>query len=80
MHAKYERHQSIILPGAKLPRYEVEAFEIYNVDRKFFNGENAIIMVEKILLIDAGLNKVYKYGYQNSHATYDPTKRHNDRG
>jgi len=69
-----------LLPQAKLPKREVEDFEIYNVERRFFNGENAIRMVETLLGIDAGLNKVYKYGYQNNHATYDPLKRHNDRG
>jgi hypothetical protein len=79
-HPKYETHLSKILPGAILPMREVEDFEIYNVDRKFFNGENAIKMVENLLGIDAGLNKVYKYGYQNNHATYNPTNRHNDRG
>jgi len=51
------------LPSAKLPRREVEDFEIYNVERRFFNGENAIRLVENLLGIDAGLNKVYKYGF-----------------
>jgi hypothetical protein len=79
-HPKYEKHLSKILPGAILPIREVEDFEIYNVDRKFFNGENAIRMVENLLGIDAGLNKVYKYGYQNNHASYNPTNRHNNGG
>jgi hypothetical protein len=52
-----------ILKGAILPTREVEDFEIYNVERRFFNGENAIKMVENLLGIDAGINKVYKYGY-----------------
>jgi len=46
-----------------LPKREVEDFEIYNVERRFFNGENAIKMVENLLHIDAGLSKVYKFGY-----------------
>lgn len=80
-HPKYETHLSKILPKAILPMREVEDFEIYNVDRKFFNGENAIRMVENLLGIDAGLHKINKYGWgDNNHATYNPTNRHNNSG
>ena len=81
-HPKYDIHVTKILKGAILPPREVEDFEIYNVERRFFNGENAIKMVENLLGIDAGINKVYKYGYQNSHATYNNNnnQRPNNRG
>ena len=45
-HPKYKTHECVILKGALLPKREVEDFEIYNVERRFFNGENAIRMVE----------------------------------
>ena len=70
-HPNYERHICKILRGAILPRREVEDFEIYHIERRFFNGENAIRMVERLLGLDAGMNTVYNYGYKNNHATYD---------
>jgi hypothetical protein len=38
----------------------VEDFEIYHVNRRFFNGEGAVRMLERILGIDASLSAVYK--------------------
>ena len=54
-----------------LPKREVEEFEIYHIERRFFNGENAIRMVERLIGIDAGQSTIYKFGFKNNHATYD---------
>jgi hypothetical protein len=35
-HPKYERHLTKLLEGVKMPRREVEDFEIYHVERRFF--------------------------------------------
>ena len=70
-HPNYERHLCKILKGAILPRREVEDFEIYHVEIRFFNGENSIRMVERLLEIDAKMNTIYKFGFKNNHATYD---------
>jgi len=71
LHPHYDIHSSKLLENAVLPRREVEDFEILHVDRKFFQGENSIRLVERVLGIDTGLNQVYKYGYKNNHATYE---------
>ena len=52
------------------------------MDRRFFQGEASIKLVEKVLNIDTGMVKQYRYGgpggggrgYQNCHATYDQTR------
>ena len=31
-----------------------------------------IRLVERVLNIEAGISKIYKYGYKNNHATYEP--------
>jgi hypothetical protein len=51
-----------------LPKREVEDYEIHHVDRRYFQGEAMIRLVEKVLNIDTGLSKIYKYGYKNNHA------------
>jgi len=48
-HPHYDRHRTQIMEGAILPHREVEEFEIYQVERRFFQGENAIKMVEQLL-------------------------------
>lgn len=70
-HPNYETHDCKLLRGALLPRREVEEFEIYHVERRYFQGENAMRMVERLLNIDAGLHSVYRFGYKNNHATFD---------
>lgn len=56
-------HDTHIPKGAFMPEPEVEAFEINQVDRKFFGGFGAIKLVERILGIDCGMVTTYKYGY-----------------
>ena len=36
MHPEYKEHKTVLLEGVLLPNREVEEFEIYNVDRRFF--------------------------------------------
>ena len=43
-----------------MPPREVEDFEIYNIERRFFQGENAVRLCERILGIDAGITAIYK--------------------
>ena len=69
-HPEYDKHLCRLLQGAVLPKREVEDFEILHIDRKFFQGENAIRMVERLLNIDAGIHSSYKFG-RNNHATWD---------
>jgi hypothetical protein len=64
-------HDTNLLKGSVLPHPEIESFEILHVNRKFFGGEGAIRLVERILNIDCGLVATYKFGYQNAHATWD---------
>jgi len=71
VHPEFVEHKCHLLPGAKLPAREVDNFEIININRKFFQGEQAIQTVERILNIDCGVNVQYKYGYKNCHATHD---------
>ena len=70
-HPTYERHLTKILEGAVLSRREVIDYEIYEVNRRFFEGENAVRMLEKVLDIDASVSAIYKpQGYRNNHSTY----------
>lgn len=61
-----------------MPEREIDDFEIYHVDRRFFMGEAAVKMLERILGIDTSISAIYKsYGnsaYQNNHATYNAPK------
>ena len=54
-HPEYLEHKTKLLANVRLPNREVEEFEIYNVDRRFFQGEASIRMVEKVLNIQTGL-------------------------
>jgi hypothetical protein len=79
-HPKYERHLTRLLHGANLPRREVEDFAIYHTNRRVFQGEEAIKIVQKALNIDASQDPVYNFGarqnrngaqyggYRNNHA------------
>ena len=42
LHPEYTKHDCSLLKGAILPPREVEDFEIYHIERRPFNGENAI--------------------------------------
>lgn len=74
-HPSYKQHLTKLLDGLKLEDKEVEEFEIYNLNRRFFNGENAVRMLERILGIDASVSAVYtgggNRGYQNNQGVYD---------
>lgn len=65
--AKYELpalelHITKIPAGARMPPCEVDNFELAHINRRFFQGESSIKLVERILGIDAGLNFQYKPG------------------
>ena len=36
VHPQFDEHKTVLLEGVRLPSREVEEFEIYNVDRRFF--------------------------------------------
>lgn len=83
---EYQGHIPALLPGVTLPRREVEPFAIYHIDRRPFQGEAAIRIVERVLNLDASLDPVYNFsggqgarrnfvgqeygGYRNNHAVY----------
>lgn len=48
------------MEGVKEARKEVEEYEIYHVNRKFFNGEGAVRMLERVLNIDTSISAIYK--------------------
>ncbi len=58
-HPQCPKHKSNILKGAILPLKEVQAHEIFHIERRFFNGENAIQMVESVLGIDVKFKPIY---------------------
>ena len=60
LHPEYTKHDCSILKGAILPLREVEDFEIYHIERKPFNGENAIQMAADLLGIEIKKHTVYK--------------------
>jgi len=68
-------HDVNLLEGSVLPQPEIEHFEILHINRKFFGGEGAIKLVERILNIDCGIVSTYKFGYQNAHATWDKPRQ-----
>ena len=82
IHPEYAEHRTVLLNNVRLPPRMIEEFEIYQVDRRFFQGEASIKMVEKVLNIDTGLVKQYRYGgpgnnqnnFQNCHARHDQTR------
>jgi len=49
----------------------VEEFEIYHVNRRFFNGERAARLSERILGINQAVTASYKpQGFVNNHSEY----------
>ena len=69
-HSKYEKHVSKVMEGAaEVPR-EVGDFEIFHINRRFFNGERAIKTCEEVLGFETTMSNVHRGGYQNNHATY----------
>lgn len=63
VHPSYTEHKTQLLENAVLPAKEVEEWEIYQVDRRYFRGEASIRMLERVLNIDCGLSHRYKFGY-----------------
>jgi hypothetical protein len=70
-HPTYASHSTQLLKNATLPKREVEEHEIYQIERRFFQGETAMKMVEKLLGIPSQFNPYPKYGYKNNHATFE---------
>ncbi len=69
-HSAYERHLSKLMEGViDVPR-EVEDFEVFHINRRFFNGERAIKTCEEVLGFETTMSSVYRGGYQNNRATY----------
>lgn len=70
-HPTYQRHITKLLEGVEHAPKEVEEFEIYHVNRRFFNGEGAVRMSERVLGIDTSLAASYKpLGFVNNHSEY----------
>lgn len=69
-HSTYERHVSKLMEGAADVKREVEDFEIFHINRRFFNGEKAIKTCEEVLGFETTMSSVYRGGYQNNRATY----------
>ena len=75
-HPKYERHSTRLLEGLTLPYREVDDYEIYHVNRRFFNGENAVRMLERTLGIEGGASAVYnRGGYVNNLGSYQGARQ-----
>lgn len=74
LHPEYAKHDCSLLKGAILPPREVEDFEIHHIERRFFNGENAIQMAADVLKIVIEKNTVYKtYAKQKLAAKEEPS-------
>ena len=73
LHTAYQKHSTKLVPGANFPAKEVDHFEMAHINRRVFQGESAIRLVERILNIDAGIGgNPYRMGqYKNSHASWD---------
>lgn len=52
-------HSSQLLKGVQPPEREVEDFAIYHVNRRHFQGEAAIRIVEEVLKIDTSQDPIY---------------------
>ena len=55
---QYERHITRLLEKVKEPERQVEDFEIHQINRRFFNGERVIKMLEEVLGFDTGVSQV----------------------
>jgi hypothetical protein len=71
IHPEYKEHKTQLLDQAVLPKREVEDFEIYDVDRRYFQGESMIRLVGRVLGIDVSIDKRYRFGYKNCHAAQE---------
>lgn len=81
-HPTFKLHLTSLLPGAQMPKREVEDFAIYHTNRRVFRGEEAIKIVERVLGLDASADPIYQFGgrtnsrgqdfggYKNNHSTY----------
>jgi len=58
---KFKKHVTYLLKNVEIPKREVEDFAIYHINRKQFQGETAIKIVENVLQIDASLDPVYNF-------------------
>ena len=68
-----------------MPPREVDDYEIYNIERRFFQGENAVKLLERVLGIDASITAMYKKytnysSYQNNLATHSEGYIHYNKG
>lgn len=82
VHPEYQQIKSKLLKGAEEPPREVQDHAIYSINRRPFQGEQAIRIVERVLGIDSSVDPVYNFGrnqnrngqfyggYKNNHAVY----------
>jgi hypothetical protein len=49
LHTAYQKHSTQLIPGAVFPAREVDNFELQHINRRVFQGESAIRLVERIL-------------------------------
>jgi hypothetical protein len=61
-HPAFKYHSTSLLPGATMPKREVEDFAVFHINRRVFRGEEAIRIVENVLGIDASLDPIYQFG------------------
>jgi len=59
----YKLHVTRLLENAVLPAREVEDFELATINRRAFNGERAIKMLERILGFEANVSNIQRGGY-----------------
>ena len=59
-HPDYACHKAQLLEGASLREREVDDFEIFNVERKLFQGESALKTVNEVLGIEVWPETIYK--------------------
>jgi hypothetical protein len=71
-HAGYERHLTQLLALLDHPVREVDDFEIHQVNRRFFNGERAIKMLEDKLGFESTISNISRGGggYINNRAIH----------
>ena len=62
-HEPYTIHTTTLHEHSILPPKEVDEWEIYHVERRYFRGEASIRMVERTLGIDCGFSHRYKFGF-----------------
>lgn len=55
----YQGHNSILQQGLQLPPQTVQAWEVDQIDRRSFQGENAVNMARRILYNDQTTQEGY---------------------